>query len=50
MKKFTLVFLLAGCAGAGWTPPDDFIYVPIHTENYEIATWQKINNPKNEKS
>lgn len=39
--------MLAGCAGADWVAPDDFQYVPIKTESYEIATWQKINNSKN---
>ena len=49
MKKLFLFLLLAACAGAGWTPPEDFIFVPVKTEQYEIATWQKINNPKNNK-
>jgi hypothetical protein len=47
MKKILLVLLLVGCAGQGWKAPDDFVYVPIKTEHYEIATWQKINNPNN---
>ena len=47
MKKIILLLFLSGCAGAGWVPPSDFTYVPIKTENYEIATWQKINNTKN---
>ena len=47
MKKTFLIFLLSGCAGAGWVAPNDFQYVPIQTENYQIATWQKINNSKN---
>ena len=47
MKKILLCFLLTACAGAGWVAPVDFQYVPIKTDSYEIATWQKINNPKN---
>ena len=47
MKKLWLCFLLTACAGAGWVAPNDFQYVPIKTGIYEIATWQKINNPKN---
>lgn len=47
MKKLLIFVLLSGCAGAHWVAPDDFQYMPIKTEYYEIATWQKINNPKN---
>lgn len=47
MKKILLCFLLTACAGAGWVAPVDFQYVPIKTDSYEIAAWQKINNPKN---
>ena len=50
MKKlFSILFslVLVGCAGHKWVAPDGFIYVPIDTGDYEIATWQKINNPKN---
>jgi len=47
MKRLLLCFLLSACAGVGWTPPDNFQYVPIKTDSYEIATWQKINDPKN---
>lgn len=49
MKNFLFVFLLAGCVGAGWIAPPEFQYVPIKTDSFEIATWQKINNPKNDK-
>ena len=49
MKKLFLFLLLSACAGAGWKSPEDFVFVPIKTEQYEIATWQKINNPKNNK-
>ena len=47
MKKLSLCLLLGACAGANWTPPADFQYVPVQTQVFEIATWQKINNPKN---
>lgn len=49
MKK-VLIFIalvLSGCAGANWVAPDDFLYVPVNTGDYEIATWQKISNPDN---
>ena len=39
--------MLSACAGVGWVVPPDFQYVPIKTDSYEIATWQKINNPEN---
>ena len=39
------MFFVAGCAGAGWVPPSEFVYVPVDAGEYEIATWQKINNP-----
>lgn len=35
------VFLLSGCV-ADWHAPDSFIYQPIKTELFEIASWQKI--------
>ena len=47
MKKFFLFLLLVGCAGRGWHAPDEFVFVPINSGNYEIATWQKLNNPQN---
>ena len=47
MKKLFLLLFLSGCAGANWVAPDDFQYVPMQTESYEIATWQKMNNSKN---
>jgi hypothetical protein len=47
MKKVLLCLLLGACAGADWTPSADFQYVPVKTQIYTIATWQKINNPKN---
>ncbi|MBO7042465.1 MAG: hypothetical protein J6W08_01200 [Alphaproteobacteria bacterium] len=47
MKKIFLFLLLGACGGANWVAPDDFVYMPVKTDSYEIATWQKINNPKN---
>ncbi|MBR6838037.1 MAG: hypothetical protein IKM94_00505, partial [Alphaproteobacteria bacterium] len=49
MKKLFAFLLLSACAGTRWLPPTDFIYAPIDTGDYKIATWQKINNPKNNK-
>ena len=46
MKRLWFCFLLVACAGAGWVAPDDFQYVPVQTETYQIATWQKINAPE----
>ena len=39
--------MLAACAGTNWVAPDGFVYVPVKTRDYEIATWQKISNPQN---
>ena len=47
MKKIFILLFLSACTGAGWKVPDDFVYVPIKSGEYEIATWQKINNPQN---
>ena len=47
MKKIFILLFLSACAGTGWKAPDDFIYRPIKSGEYEIASWQKINNPKN---
>ncbi len=47
MKRLLFAILLAGCTGTNWIAPDDFQYIPMKTKNYTIATWQKINNPKN---
>ena len=50
MKKFLsvlIVLFLCACGGTNWKTPDDFVYVPVKSGEYEIATWQKINNPKN---
>ena len=47
MKKIFILLFLTACAGRGWKAPDDFIFVPIKSGEYEIATWQKINDPTN---
>ncbi len=47
MKIFLTLFLLSGCVGTYETYMSDFDYKPIKTNNYTIATWQKINNPSN---
>lgn len=43
MSRFALMllFLLSGCV-ADWRAPDDFIYRPIKTEFFDIASWQHI--------
>ena len=38
------MLLLTGCI-SNWHAPDDFIYIPIQTDAFEIATWQKILMP-----
>lgn len=47
MRKvyFIFCFILYGCVGTQFKMPYDFVYTPIKTETYEIATWQKITNP-----
>lgn len=43
--RLVFVFFLTGCVSAtNWHAPDDFIYTPISTDTFEIATWQKITN------
>lgn len=49
MKKILLLLFLSACAGRGQNLPQDFIYMPIDTGKYEIATWQKINDSTNKK-
>lgn len=39
--------LLCGCVST-WHAPDDFLFVPVKSGGYEIATWQKITNPKDD--
>lgn len=36
-------FVLGGCAGPAYIFSDGFIYAPIQTSEYKIATWQKMN-------
>lgn len=38
-----LLFLLCGCHSV--TVPQDFIYKEIQTQNFTLASWQKITNP-----
>lgn len=47
MKKILFCFLLSACVGQNIVVPNDFVRQDIQTQNYEIATWQKINNLKN---
>lgn len=47
MRKILLALLLSACVGENLAVPKDFIRKDIDTENYKIATWQKINNQKN---
>ena len=49
IKKLCALFLLAGCVGTNWVAPENFTYVPVDSGTYEIATWQKIDNPSNPK-
>lgn len=44
---FLLFFVWACTGGQKWAPGVDFEYVPIKTDTFEIATWQKIKSPKN---
>lgn len=52
MRKILICFLLSACVGqsvfvSNDFVPNDFVRQDIKTQNYEIATWQKINSPKN---
>ena len=48
MKKILFLTFLAGCvANNNFVMRQDFDFKPIQTKNYQIATWQKINNSKN---
>ena len=49
MKNIFVLLLLTACAGQGWKEPEGFTFVPVKSGEYEIATWQKINNPTNKK-
>ena len=45
MKKLLLFFLLlSGCNHI--SVPQDFVYKEIRTQNFDLASWQKITNPK----
>ena len=45
IRKLFVLFFLCGCAGRGWVVPPDFVYELVDVGEYQIATWQKINNP-----
>ncbi len=47
MRKVLLFFALYGCATA-WKPTADFKFVPVKSNDYEIATYQKITKPKSD--
>lgn len=42
IKKFYLFFLISGCVIDKNVSMDGFEFLPIKSEKYEIATWQKI--------
>ncbi len=44
-----MLICLFGCVAGNWVPPTDFNFVPIRAGDYEIATWQKINNPSDKR-
>lgn len=49
MKKYTLkllavLFSIGGCSTI--TPPSEFVYQEIQTNTFNLASWQKITNPK----
>ncbi len=41
LRKIPIFLLLFGCVSS-WRAPDDFIFLPIKSGEYDIATWQKI--------
>lgn len=41
---FMFCVYLTGCAAPVHSLPDDFVYVPIQTDEFNIATWQKISD------
>ena len=44
MRYFFVLYilLLFGCVTYSWRAPEEFMYVPIETSYFNIATWQKI--------
>ena len=44
LKIFAILLLLNGCSSI--TIPPDFIYKEIKTDTFNLASWQKITNPK----
>lgn len=47
LRIFLILLLLCGCVST-WHAPDDFLFVPVKSGGYEIATWQKITNSTDE--
>ena len=47
MRYVFLAFLLCSCA-ATWRPAEDFDFVPMSVGKFDIATYQKITDPKSE--
>jgi hypothetical protein len=48
MKKLLIFFVLltlCSCSTAKIKPPADFVYEEVHTDDYVLASWQKINDP-----
>lgn len=43
--SFMVLLFLGGCAAISKHEMPGFMYTPINTEVFEIATWMKINNP-----
>ena len=44
LKIFAILLLINGCSSI--TIPPDFIYKEIKTDTFNLASWQKITNPK----
>ncbi len=44
LKIFICFLLLTGCSSI--TVPNDFVYQEIQTDTFNLASWQKITNPK----
>jgi len=41
---FMFCVYLTGCATTVLRLPDEFVYTPVHTDEFDIATWQKISD------
>lgn len=44
LKIFAILLLINGCSSI--TIPSDFVYQEIKTDTFNLASWQKITNPK----